>query len=41
MSSESDRRQGNAFTVDFRQFIWALMPMGADWCFSVVYTLQW
>ncbi len=29
----------HAFTVDFRQFIWALMPMGADWCYSVVYML--
>ncbi len=29
----------HAFTIDFRQFIWALMPMGADWCYSVVYML--
>jgi hypothetical protein len=29
----------HAFAIDFRQFIWALMPMGADWCYSVVYML--
>jgi hypothetical protein len=29
----------HAFTIDFRQFIWALMPMGADLAYSVVYTL--
>ncbi len=29
----------HAFTIDFHRFIWALMPMGADWCYSVVYVL--
>ncbi len=29
----------HAFTIDFRQFVWALMPMGADWCYGVLYTL--
>jgi len=29
----------HAFTIDFRQFVWALMPMGADWCYGVLYVL--
>jgi len=29
----------HAFTIDFRQFVWALMPMGADWCYAVAYVL--
>ena len=29
----------HSFTIDFRQFVWALMPMGADWCYAVVYVL--
>ncbi|HEV2201771.1 MAG TPA: hypothetical protein VGR73_18275 [Bryobacteraceae bacterium] len=39
MAAASNIAIHHAFTVDFRQFIWALMPMGADWCYSVVYTL--
>jgi len=27
----------HAYTVDFRHFVWALMPMGADLCYAVVY----
>jgi hypothetical protein len=29
----------HAFTFDFRQVAWALMPKGADWCYSVLYAL--
>jgi glycosyltransferase involved in cell wall biosynthesis len=29
----------HAFTFDFRQIVWALMPKGADWCYSVLYVL--
>ncbi|MGA3024234.1 MAG: glycosyltransferase [Bryobacteraceae bacterium] len=29
----------HAFTVDFHKFVWALMPMGADWCYGVVWML--
>ena len=29
----------HAYTIDFRQFIWALMPIGTDFCYSVVYSL--
>ena len=29
----------HAFTEDFHHFVWALMPMGADFCYSVVYML--
>ncbi len=29
----------HAYTVDFHQFIWALMPIGADFCYAVVYNL--
>ena len=35
----SDIAIHHAFTIDFRQLIWGLMPMGADWCYSVVYML--
>ena len=31
--------QQHAFTFDFREFIWALMPMGGDFCYTVVYML--
>jgi glycosyltransferase involved in cell wall biosynthesis len=27
----------HAYTIDFRRFVWALMPMGADFIYSVVY----
>jgi len=39
MAIASNMAIHHAFTIDFRQFIWALMPMGADWCYSVVYML--
>ncbi len=29
----------HAFTIDFRQHVWALMPKGADWCYSILYVL--
>ncbi len=29
----------HAFTIDFHQFIWALMPIGADLLYSFVYTI--
>ena len=27
----------HSFTVDFREFLWALMPMGADFCYALGY----
>jgi hypothetical protein len=27
------------FTFDFRQFIWALMPMGADYCYAIAHVM--
>ena len=29
----------HAYTVDFHQFIWALMPIGGDFCYAVLYSL--
>ncbi len=29
----------HAFTFDFRQFVWALMPMGADYCYAIAHVL--
>jgi SAM-dependent methyltransferase len=29
----------HAYTIDFRRFVWAVMPMGADFCYAVVYML--
>ena len=29
----------HAFTFDFRQFIWALMPMGADYCYAIAHVM--
>lgn len=29
----------HAFTIDFHRYIWALMPMGADFCYAVAYSL--
>jgi hypothetical protein len=29
----------HAFTIDFRQTYWALMPMGGDWAYSIAYML--
>lgn len=29
----------HAYTIDFREFVWALMPMGADFCYAFAYTL--
>ncbi len=29
----------HAFTIDFHQFVWALMPIGADFVYSLVYTI--
>lgn len=31
--------QHHRFAFDFHEFIWALMPMGGDYCYSVVYSL--
>ena len=35
----ADIANHHAFTFDFRQFIWALMPMGADYCYALAYML--
>ena len=35
----ADFANHHAFTFDFRQFIWALMPMGADFCYALAYML--
>ena len=35
----ADMAMHHVFTFDFRKFVWALMPMGADWCYSVAYML--
>lgn len=29
----------HSFTVDFRQRVWALMPVGADFCYSIVFLM--
>ena len=29
----------HVFTFDFRQFIWALMPMGADYCYAIAHVM--
>jgi hypothetical protein len=29
----------HVFTFDFRQFIWALMPMGADYCYAAAHVM--
>ena len=39
MAAAANIAHHHAFTIDFRQFVWALMPMGADWCYGVLYTL--
>src|SRR5262249_42037339 len=31
--------RNRAFTFDFHHNIWALMPVGADWAYSIVYVL--
>ncbi|HYI92495.1 MAG TPA: hypothetical protein VEX68_03040, partial [Bryobacteraceae bacterium] len=35
----SDMATRHAFTLDFPQFVWALMPMGADFCYALAYIL--
>ena len=39
MAVAANMAMHHAFTVDFREFVWALMPLGADWCYSVVWML--
>jgi glycosyltransferase involved in cell wall biosynthesis len=34
-----DIARHHAFTIDFHHLLWALMPMGADYCYTVVYVL--
>ena len=29
----------HVFTIDFHRFVWALMPIGADFIYSIVYTI--
>jgi hypothetical protein len=28
-----------AYTIDFHRFVWAVMPIGADFCYAVLYSL--
>ena len=39
MAAAANIASHHAFTIDFRRFVWALMPMGTDWCYGVLYTL--
>jgi 4-amino-4-deoxy-L-arabinose transferase-like glycosyltransferase len=39
MAIAADMAMHHAFTFDFRKFVWALMPMGADWCYAAVWML--
>ena len=39
MAIAADMAMRHAFTFDFRKFVWALMPMGADWCYAAVWML--
>ena len=34
-----DMATRHAFTLDFPQFVWALMPMGADFCYALAHIL--
>jgi hypothetical protein len=29
----------HAYTIDFHRFVWAVMPIGGDFCYAVVYSL--
>ena len=39
MAAAANMAMHHAFTFDFRKFVWALMPMGADWCYSAAFIL--
>jgi len=39
MAIAADMAMHHLFTFDFRAFVWALQPMGADWCYSVAFML--
>jgi len=39
MAAAADMAMHHAFTFDFHKFVWALMPMGADWCYSAGFIL--
>jgi hypothetical protein len=34
-----DMATRHVFTLDFPQFVWALMPMGADFCYALAYSI--
>ena len=39
MAVAADMAMHHVFTFDFHKFVWALMPLGADWCYSAAYVL--
>jgi hypothetical protein len=39
LAAAFDMATRHVFTLDFPQFVWALMPMGADFCYALAHTL--